>query len=208
MPSKIHITEPAQAARKLLELARRQGVLRVRDLASHGIHPEILRRLHERGLLVRAARGLYLPADFAPTENHTLAEVSKRVPGGVVCLLSALRFHGLTTQLPSEVWLAVHRKAWRPRVEDLPLRIVRFSGPAFTARVEEHEVEGVSVKVYSPAKTVADCFKYRNKIGLDVALEALRDCWKQRRATMDEIIDAARICRVANVMRPYLESVV
>jgi predicted transcriptional regulator of viral defense system len=200
--------QSAKAARKLLELARHKGVLRVRDLASHGIHPETLRRLHERGFLVRAARGLYLPADLAPMENHSLAEACKRVPGGIVCLLSALRFHGLTTQLPSEVWLAVHRRAWRPRVEDLPLRIVRFSGSAFTTGVEEHEVEGVSVKVYSTAKTVADCFKYRNKIGLDVALEALRDCWKQRKASMDEITEAARVCRVANVMRPYLESLV
>ena len=202
------MADPPQAARKLLELARRKGVLRVRDLAPYGIHPEVLRRLYQRGLLVRAARGLYLPADLAPTENHTLAETCKRVPGGIVCLLSALRFHGLTTQLPSEVWLAVHRKAWRPRADELPLRIVRFSGLAFTSGVEEHEVEGVSVKVYSPAKTVADCFKYRNKIGLDVALEALRDCWKQRKATMDEIIKAAQVCRVANVMRPYLESLV
>src|SRR5437660_4858353 len=125
MPRKLHMAEPAQAAQKLLQLARRKGVLRVRDLASHGIHPETLRRLCERGLLVRAARGLYVPADLDPTENHSLAEACKSVPGGVVCLLSALRFHGLTTQLPSEVWLAVHRKAWRPRAEELPLRIVR-----------------------------------------------------------------------------------
>lgn len=199
---------PVHAARKLLDLARKKGIFRVRDLADHGIHPETLRRLHQRGLLVRAARGLYLPADLAPTENHSFAEVSKRVPGGIVCLLSALRFHGLTTQLPSEVWLAVHRKAWRPRVKDLPLRIVRFSGPAFMTGVEDHEIEGVSVNVYGPAKTVADCFKYRNKIGLDVSLEALRDCWRQRKASMDEIMEAARICRVANVMRPYVESLV
>jgi predicted transcriptional regulator of viral defense system len=141
-----------------------------------------------------------------PTENRTLAEVGKRVPGGVVCLLSALQFHRLTTQAPYEVWLAIDRKAWRPISVELPLRIFRFSGPALSQGIEEHRIEGVPVKVYTPAKTVADCFKYRNKIGLDVALEALRVCWKQRQATMDQLWQAANICRVANVMRPYLES--
>jgi predicted transcriptional regulator of viral defense system len=149
---------------------------------------------------------LYIPADAPPTENRTLAEACKRVPRGVVCLLSALRFHELTTQLPFEVWLALDRRAWRPRVEGIPLRIVRFSGPALTTGIEEHQVEGVPVKVYSPAKTVADCFKYRYKIGLDVALEALRDCLRQRKATIDELWEAARVCRVTQVIRPYLEA--
>src|SRR5262249_46839841 len=127
---------------------------------------------------------------------------------GVVCLLSALQFHGLTTQLPAEVWLALERGTRRPKEEQLPLRVVFFSGPAFSHGVEEHEVEGVPIKVYSPAKTVADCFKYRNKIGLDVALEALRECWRQKRCTMDDLWRSARVCRVANVIRPYLESLV
>jgi predicted transcriptional regulator of viral defense system len=181
-------------------------MLRVRDLASHGIHPEYLRRLCRQGLLTRTARGLYVPSDASPTENRTLAEACKRVPHGVVCLLSALQFHGLTAQTPFEVWLAIDRKARRPEEKQIPLRIVRFSGPALTVGVEEHRIEGVPVKVYSPAKTVADCFKYRNKIGLDVALEALRDCRKKRRATADELWEAAKVCRVTNVMRPYLES--
>lgn len=201
----LHHTELSPSTR-LLELARRQGVLRVRDLAAHKIHPEYLRRLCQKGLLTRTARGLYVPADASPTENRTLAEVCKRVPRGVVCLLSALRFHTLTTQMPFEVWLAVDRRARRPGAADLPLRIVRFSGLALTTGVEEHMVEGVPVKVYGPAKTVADCFKYRNKIGLEVALEALRDCRRQRRATADELWRAAQVCRVANVIRPYLES--
>ncbi len=122
----------------------------------------------------------------------------------MVCLLSALRFHDLTTQAPHEVWMAIDVKARRPKEEILPLRIVRFSGEALTAGVGEHEVEGVGVKVYGPAKTVADCFKYRNKVGVDVAVEALRDCWRSRKATMDELWAAARICRMGNVMRPYL----
>jgi predicted transcriptional regulator of viral defense system len=204
--------ERSTAADLVLTLARRVGILRVRDLASHGLHPENLRRLCDRGLLLRTGRGLYVPTDAAVTENRSLAEVAKRMPGGVACLLSALQFHGLTTQLPFEVWLAVDRavdrRTRRSGPQRLPLRLVRFSGPAFTFGTENHVVEGVPVKVYNPAKTVADCFKFRYKIGLDVALEALRDCWQQRRATMDELYQAARVCRVANVMRPYLESVV
>jgi len=204
--------ERATAADRVLKLAHQLGMLRVRDLAAHALHPENLRRLCDRGLLVRTGRGLYMPAKVAPTEYHSLVSMTKRVPGGVVCLLSALQFHGLTTQLPFEVWLAVNgavdRPTRRPKTESLPLRLVRFSGPAFTFGIEQHMAEGAWFKVYSVAKTVADCFKFRHKIGLDVALEALRDCWKQRRATMDELYEAARVCRVANVMRPYLESLV
>jgi predicted transcriptional regulator of viral defense system len=193
-------------AERLLGLARQQGVLRICDLAAHGIHPETMRRLHQRGLLIRIARGLYAPADAKPSENRSFAEVCKRVPHAVICLLSALRFHNLTTQMPFEVWLAIDRRARRPKDMHLPLRVFRFSGAALTSGIEDHLVEGVPIKVYNPAKTVADCFKFRNKIGIDVALEALRDCRKQRRATADELWQAARICRVHNVMRPYLEA--
>ena len=130
----------------------------------------------------------------------------KSVPRGIVCLLSALRFHELTTQSPFEVWLALDRKAHRPAGGGVSLHIVRFSGRALTSGVEEYLIEGVKVRIYSPAKTVADCFKYRNKIGLDVALEALRDYWKSRHADADELWKYAKICRVANVMRPYMEA--
>jgi predicted transcriptional regulator of viral defense system len=212
LSSDLLMAQYSTAAERILELARQVGIIRVRDLAFYGLHPENLRRLCAQGLLVRTRRGLYTPADAAVTENRSLAEVAKREPSGVVCLLSALQFHGLTTQLPFEVWLAVDRaldrRTRRNKTDRLPLRLVRFSGPAFTFGIEAHRIEGVGVKVYSPAKTVADCFKFRYKIGLDVALEALRDCWKQRRATMDELYEAARVCRVAKVMRPYLESVV
>ena len=162
--------------------------------------------LHRRGLLERVGRGIYAAKESKVTENHSLAEVAKRVPHGVLCLLSALRFHQMTTQLPHEVWLAIGFKARSPKPDGLVLRVVRFSGKALTSGIEEHIIEGVPVKIYNPAKTVADCFKYRNKIGLDVALEALRDCKKQRRATMDDLWRFAKVCRVANVMRPYLES--
>ncbi len=191
---------------QLLELVRDRGVVRPRDLDRHGIPRTYLVRLHRQGVLDRPSRGVYVLADAEPTEHHSLAEACKRVPHGVVCLLSALRFHGLTTQVPFEVWLAIDRKARLPRVEHPPLHIVRFSGPALTEGVEEHTVEGVPVRVTTPARTVVDCFAYRNKVGLDVALEALRDCRRQRKATMDELHRAAAARRMANVMRPYLES--
>jgi predicted transcriptional regulator of viral defense system len=199
--------EPMKSIKeRLLGLTRRVGVLRPRDLAEKGIPREYLRRLLQDGLLERTGRGIYVVAGSKPSPNHTLAEVCKRVPHGIVCLLSALQFHMLGTQAPFEVWLAIGEKSRLPKVDYPPLRIVRFSGQALTVGIKEHCIEGVTVKVFSPAKTVADCFKYRNKIGVDVAMEALRDCWKKRLATMDEFWDAAEVCRVANVMRPYLES--
>ena len=192
---------------QILEIVAKAGVLRPRDLDAHGIPRIYLSRLCERGLLDRVGRGLYVLPDADVSEHHTLAEAGKRVPHGVVCLLSALRFHGLTTQSPSEVWLAIGNKAWRPQVDYPPLRFVRFSERTLEAGVEEHSIEGVLVRIYNPAKTVVDCFKYRNKIGLDVALEALRDCRRQRRCTNDDLWHYAKICRVANVMRPYMEAI-
>jgi predicted transcriptional regulator of viral defense system len=193
---------------QVLSLARNTTVLRSRDVEALGIHREYLRRMEQQGLLMRAGRGIYslLDADF--TAHHSLVEATQRVPHGVVCLLSALRFHEITTQAPFEVWLAIHGKAHLPKEELLPLHIVYMSGRAFESGIEVHLLEGQSVKVYSLAKTVADCFKYRNKIGLDVALEALREAWRGKRCTMDQLWDYAKICRVGNVMRPYLESLV
>ena len=156
---------------------------------------------------MKVGRGLYVARGAKPTEHHSLAQASKRMPKGVVCLLSALRFHDLTTQSPFEVWLAIGEKSRLPKQANLQLRIVRFSRKALTHGVQDHRIEGVPVCVFTPAKTVADCFRYRNKIGLDVALEALRDCKHKRKATTDEIWKAAKVCRVANVMRPYLESI-
>lgn len=192
---------------RVLELARREGAIRSRDLDAIGAPREYLNRMLKRGLLKRVSRGIYMLADADVTENHTLAEVSKRIPKGVVCLLSALQFHDLTTQQPHKVWLAIDAKAWRPQVDYPPIQIVHFSGPAFTEGIEEHDIEGVNVRVYGLAKTVADCFKYRNKIGLDVAVEALRDCRRQHKCSNDELWRYAKICRVSNVMRPYLEAV-
>lgn len=191
-----------------LELMRDQGVVRPRDLAALGIRRDCLADMCKRGLVERIGRGLYMAAEVEITQHHSLVETAKRVPQGIVCLLSALSYHELTTQNPHQVWLAVDRKGWLPEL-DLPyVRIVRFSGAALEYGIEEHEIEGVPVRIYSPAKTAADCFKYRNKIGADVALEALRDCWRQRKATMHQLWEAAEACRVARVMRPYLESLV
>jgi predicted transcriptional regulator of viral defense system len=190
----------------LLDLVREQGVVRSSDLKSRGIPREYLSRLHSEGVLERASRGVYYLPEIDITEHHSLAEAAKIAPKGIVCLLSALKFHELTTQSPFEVWLAIHPKAYRPTGDGVPLRVVRFSGPALTSGVEEHLIEGVVIRIYSPAKTVADCFKYRNKIGLDVALEALRDYRKRRHAGVEELWKYAKICRVANVMRPYMEA--
>jgi predicted transcriptional regulator of viral defense system len=191
---------------KILSYASQTGVIRAKDIEAKGIHREYLKRLENEGLLVRSARGVYTFADAEITANHTLAETAKRVPNGVICLLSALSFYQLTTQAPFEVWLAIPQKSRSPKDNLLPLRIVYMSGKSLEEGIEEHIIEGVPLSIYSLPKTVADCFKFRNKIGLDVALEALRECWREKRCSMDEIWRYAKICRVNNVMRPYLES--
>jgi predicted transcriptional regulator of viral defense system len=142
------------------------------------------------------------------SESISLAEVAKRIPNAAVCLISALQFHNLTTQIAPRVWIAIENKKWEPTFDYPPLGIVRLTGRAFSFGVEVHEVNRITVKIYSPAKTVADCFKFRNKIGLDVAMEALRETWRSRRATIDELWEAAKVCRIANVMRPYLEAII
>ena len=191
---------------RIISLTKKAGIIRSRDLDEYGIPREYLRRLCDRGVLERQARGIYTLRGAEITEHHSLVQACKRTPKGVICLLSALRFHGLTTQSPFEIWMAIDRKARIPKVEGVPLHVVRFSGRALTEGIERHRIEGVDVSVYCPAKTVADCFKYRNKIGLDVALEALRECRRERRCTMDDLWRFAKVCRVANVMRPYLEA--
>ena len=195
-------------AERLIDLARSRGLIRPLDLAPQGIPRVSLTRAVRRGQLERVGRGLYGLPGREVSAHGSLAEVASRVPKGVVCLLSALRFHGLTTQAPFEVWLALENKAIKPKLDYPPLRIVRFSGAALTEGIEEHVVDGVNVRVTGVAKTVADCFKYRNKIGLDVALEALREGWHEKRMTSDDIWRYAKVCRVANVMRPYLDSLV
>lgn len=189
-----------------MKLIRTAGVARAGELSDHGIHPMTLQRMVERGVIERDGRGLYRLAGAEVGENYSLIQAAKRGPKGVICLLSALRFHGLTTQKPFEVWMAIERGTRRPAVDVPPLRLHYFSGEAFTTGVEEHKTESAILRVYNPAKTVADCFKFRYKIGVDVALEALRDTLKKRKATVDEIWHYAGICRVARVIYPYLEA--
>ena len=189
-----------------LELVRHAGVVRSRDFEAQGVSRKHLSQLVERGLVDRVARGVYVASDAEYTESHALAEAAKRVPKGVICLLSALRYHDLTTQLPWEVWIGIGSKAWAPRASGSALRVIHYSVATLALGVEHHTVEGVDVAVFDPGKTVVDCFKYRSTVGFDVALEALRDCWTRRLTTMDELWRYAEACRMTNVMRPYLES--
>lgn len=194
---------PAFRAQRLLHA---KGIARTKELENKGVSRTQLRRLKDQGLVEQVARGLYSLPGAVLTERHSLAEAGRQVPGAVVCLLSALRFHDLTTQDPHEVWLAIERKAWRPRRRNLRLRIVYLSNATLRAGVERHKVGGVPVRVFSAAKTVADCFKFRSKIGLDVAIEALREYLRRHRGGGDELARYARMCRVRRVMQPYLDS--
>ena len=188
---------------RILQMARKKKLFRLSDATAAGVHPEYVRRLTRLGQLTRVGRGLYALPTLKPTEHHTLAEVATRVPRGVFCLLTALRFHGLGTQNPREVWLAVDRRAGMPRVDFTPVRTIRISGAALTDGIEEHEVDSVHVRVTSPARTVVDCFKFRSTIGLDVAVEALKDYRRLRKGTADELWRQAHRLRLATVIRPY-----
>jgi predicted transcriptional regulator of viral defense system len=191
---------------QIIKLARAKGILRPRDLDAHGIAGEYLNKLLAEGTFERPGRGLYRLSNARPGRYAQLAEVAKRAPKGVICLLSALDYHGLTTEIPHEIWMAIPQKARAPQIEYPPLRIVRMSDAAHRFGVEIHSIDGVPVRVSSPAKTVADCFKFRSVVGLAGALEALRDCWRKKKATSDEVWEAAKVCRMTNVMRPYMET--
>jgi predicted transcriptional regulator of viral defense system len=182
------------------------GIVRSRDIEAIGFPRQYLVRLRRQGRLNRPGRGIYSLADANVTERHSYAEVAKRVPKAAICLLSALAFHEITTQSPPSVWIALRKGARKPVLPSPSLRIVRLSGPSLTEGIENHQVEGVPVRVYSAAKTVADCFKFRNKIGLDVAIEALKDSLRQKKANVNDIHRYAKICRVSNVIRPYMEA--
>jgi predicted transcriptional regulator of viral defense system len=188
-------------------MIRGAAVLRPRDLGPHRIPRAVLGRLERQGKIRRISRGLYETTESDPTEHLDLIEVSKRVPNGIVCLISALNFHEMTTQMPCEVWMAIDVKAYKPKIDRPSVRFVRFSGEALVHGVETHDVQGVPLRVTSPAKTVADCFKYRNKVGVDVAAEALKEFFRKRKGKRDDLWKAAEVCRVTNVMRPFLEAI-
>ncbi len=193
---------------QILELVREKGIIRAEDVEAVGISRNYLYRMLKEGLLEKRAVGLYALPEAFVTENSSLAEVAKRLPHAVVCLISALSYHEITTQISHEIWLTIPRGSWRPDVEYPPLNLSYVSGPAYSFGIQEHVLNGVAVKIYSPAKTVADCFKFRNKVGLDVAIEALREAWRSRKVTMDELVEAAEVDRVSKIMRPYLEATV
>ena len=201
------MSSPQTSEQAVLQLARKHPLLRARDLALEGLPTIVLTRLVSAGKLERVARGIYSLPNQAISENRSLAEVAIRVPRGVICLISALRVHDIGTQAPHEVWLAIPHRMLSPRLDKPALRVIRMSGPSLTEGIDRLNVDGVEVPVFNAAKTIADCFKYRNKIGLDVALEALRDGWTKRKVTMDDLWRYAVVDRVGNVMRPYLESV-
>jgi predicted transcriptional regulator of viral defense system len=195
-----------KSLQKIMHYVGKHGIVRPRDIEAIGLPREYLLRLHRQGKIARSGRGLYSLPDATITERHSYAETARRVPGGVFCLLSALAFHEITTQSPPSVWIALPQGARRPTISSLSLRVVRLSVTSMTEGIENHKVEGVPIRVYSVAKTVADCFKFRNKIGLDVAIEALKDSLGQKKATVNEIYHYAKICRVSNVIRPYMEA--
>ena len=194
-------------AQRILSLARQKGLLRASDLDAIEAPRVVLTRLTEAGLLERVSRGLYRLPSHPGSEHEGLATIAAKVPQAVFCLLTALQFHELTTQLPRQVWIAMPRGSHVPRVDYPPIKMVQMTGAVYTAGIEEHLRDGVTLRVYSAAKTVADCFKHRNKIGLEVALEALKDARAKRMASADDLWRYAKVCRVANVMRPYLEAI-
>lgn len=198
------IATSLETARKIFKESG--GTLRTREALSAGVHPRTLYALRDAGVLQELTRGVYRLADLPPLGELDLVTVAKRVPHGIICLISALAYHELTTQIPHEVYLAISRTARQPILDAPPLRIFRFSETALTAGVDTHSIEGVAVRVYSPEKTIADCFKFRNKIGFDVARESLRLYRKRRRPKLSLILEYARVCRVEKVIRPYLEA--
>jgi predicted transcriptional regulator of viral defense system len=194
---------------RLVSLAEKQPVLRAGDVARQGIHTSTLARLTKTGDLEKVGPGRYRLSRSTPTtEHHDLAVATAAVPRSVVCLISALQFHDIGTQLPAEVWIAVPRGARVPRVSAPPIRVVNVSTAVFDLGIEEHRIEGQPVRIYSLARTVADCFRFRNKVGLDVALEALTEAWRSKRLKLDELNRIAKKLRVQRVMQPYLETVV
>ncbi len=182
------------------------GILRTAQAIHAGIHPATLYTMRNSGSLEMISRGVYRLSGNPPLGNPDLVTVATRVPGGVICLISALAFHGLTTQIPHEVHIALQRGAEEPRLDYPPIRTYRFTGKAFTEGVEIHKLDGTSVRIYNPEKTLADCFKFRNRIGLDTVVEAVRSYRQRKNTKVDDLMRYADICRVARIIRPYLEA--
>lgn len=191
-----------------LDLLTRHGILRLSDLKSRGVHPPTLSRLVDQGVLRQPSRGLYEIAGAEVDFSHSFAEVAKRAPKAVICLVSALQFHEITLQNARSVWIAIGSKDRKPKIDEPPIRVMRFGAQGLSLGVDTHRIDGVSVKIFDPAKSIVDCFRFRNKVGLDVALEALRLGWRSRKASPDKIAAYARRLRIWTVIRPYLESII
>jgi predicted transcriptional regulator of viral defense system len=200
-------TETLSKTKLLLTAFNNRNMMTTAEIEQLGMSREYLRRLVKSGQVHRLSRGLYAAAN-APFNSHvTVVEASRLIPGGVICLLTALRYHELTTQSPFEVWIAVAREAWKPNPDGLSVRYVEMREPSFSAGVENHTIDNISIPIFCVAKTLADCFKFRNKIGIDVAIEALRDALRRKSTNADEIWHYAKICRVSKVIYPYLEAI-
>ena len=193
---------------QILRLADSGGIIRAKDLEAEGISRNYLYEMHKNGLLEKVSTGLYSLPDALTSEYATIAEVAKRISNAVVSLISALIYHDLTTQLSPDIWLTVPKSSRKPKIEYPPINLTYASDSAYSYGIQKHIINGVPVKIYSPAKTVADCFKFRSKVGLDVAIEALRDAWRSRKATASELTEAAKVNRVLKIMMPYMEAIV
>ena len=207
MAHNLRMMPPPTQTQRVLELARQHGLLRSRDLQALGAPRVTLTRMTASGQLEKVSRGLYRLPQTLMSADESLAVIALKVPQAVFCLLTALQFHGLTTQAPRQVWLAMPRGSHAPRIAYPPLRMVQYSGQSYSQGIEVFERDQVPLRVYGVAKTVADCFKHRGAIGLDVALEALKEVRASQRASADDLWRFAKMCRVANVMRPYLEAI-
>ena len=192
--------------KQALKFIKKNKIIRTSEFEGAGFSRVYLRRLLDEGVISKISRGVYKMSDFSPSEFYSFAEASKKVPNGVICLLSSLNFFNLTNEFPFEVWIAIKAKAWKPVKCEIPIRFIRYSKSSFNEGIEIHNIDGIEVKIFSPAKTVADCFKFRHRIGLDVAISALYECRKQNKASIDQIWYYANKCRITNVIRPYLES--
>jgi predicted transcriptional regulator of viral defense system len=193
---------------QILKIAEQNGIIRSHDIEKAGISRNYLYKMCKDEQLIKLSRGLYMHPDMPESENLNIIEVAKKIPNAVICLISALTFYEVTTQISHEVWIAIPKGAWRPCIDYPPLNITFVSEPAYSFGIQEQTINGVTVKIYSLEKTIADCFKFRNKIGLDVAIEGLKEAWISRKITMDKLVEAANINRISKIIRPYLEAIV
>ena len=191
---------------KIIKMLKKQNTVTSADVRKAGISPGLLCYMKDMGMLRRIAHGVYILPEHIPS-NETFVEASLTIPGGVICLLSALQYHELTTQMPGEVWMAIKTGSYYPRNSQMPIKIIQLSDKNFSAGIETRDENGIKIRVYSPAKTIVDCFRFRNKIGTDIAIEALRDAVRQKKAASDEIWEYARQCRMTKIMRPYMETI-